>query len=608
MSRLRENARALRALLALSAVVALGTVFTVYVQQEAEKDASFVRRVNMMLWGVSELNNSAQLLATELVHQISDPEHLEETQVAFDVMWSRSRIIRRENFKYVEGFAEAVSAFDVFLIETEPLIYSDLPLTEAQLLALAGELRGMARVLRQNWIKNFGTRQSVDDITLMLSHEPRGHYVQTGIFILVLVLMLYVFAEIWFAGRGQARETELRLEAAHAGEAKARFFANVSHEIRTPLNGLIGTASLLAATKLDEEQREYVTVLQQAGGVLLATINDVLDYSKLDAGEFTIQSVPFNLSTIMDGARGLYRPLAQEKSLGLTVWFDSEVMPRLHGDGRRLQQVVNNLVSNAIKFTEHGGVEVTAVFRPEDTEDAPAGLYVRVSDSGIGISDADNERIFQPFGQASGGLARAHGGTGLGLSISRDLCAAMGGDLTLESEPGVGSTFQAYVPFTETEAVDAACEVQTGENRVDPIGQLRVLVVDDNKTNRFILRKYLAAFDCVPDEAASGLAAVRACAEQSFDVVLMDVQMPEMDGLEATLRIRADRRKAGRVPPFIFGVTANTLPEQVESYLQAGMHTVLPKPVSKTYLRDALTEIAEIQESETSDLAPRATG
>ncbi|RMG15023.1 MAG: response regulator [Planctomycetota bacterium] len=386
--------------------------------------------------------------------------------------------------------------------------------------------------------------------------------------------------------RSEERIREAYERAEAANRAKTQFLANMSHELRTPLNGILGLTRLLQSTDLDAEQRQLVETIGHSGAALLAILNDVLDLSRIEAGKLSTVLGPCDVRQIVREVHEVLHLGAAEKHLALRLAVEAEVPPVLVTDAVRLRQVLLNLVGNAIKFTDRGEVAVEVSWEPYG--DGCGALHVEVRDTGIGIAPEDQERLFEEFSQLDGSATRRHGGTGLGLSICRNLVRLLDGSIGVRSQPGKGSTFWFRLPV---EVASAPLAVRPPEEATDKwFGTLRgrVLVVEDNRVNQLVARKLLERLGCSVDVAPNGREALERTESEDYDLVLMDCQMPELDGRDATRLLRAREREAGRERVPVVAMTASVMPGDTERCLDAGMDAVLPKPLDFRRLRDVL--------------------
>jgi hypothetical protein len=370
------------------------------------------------------------------------------------------------------------------------------------------------------------------------------------------------------------RLREARQESEAASQAKSAFLANMSHEIRTPFQGLLGMLALLRDTPLEPRQQEYLRTAGDAADHLLSILNDILDMSKLEAGTLGLLSEPVRLRALVADVEQVMRPRAMAKGLALRVHVAPELPAAIEIDGTRLKQVLNKLMNNAIQFTDSGSVTLNV-----HLGNASGTLECAVTDTGIGMDEYTLSRLFQRFVQPGG--PRRQGGTGLGLEISRHLARLMGGDLLVQSSPGAGSTFTLVLPLVEAQEPE---EPETDERL--PVAGLRVLVAEDHEINRRYLGALLDRLGHRARIVRNGVDAVQAVAEQRFDLVLMDLHMPVLDGAGATQAIRALPAPAGQMP--IVALTADALPETRQRCLSAGMNDVLTKPVTLQQLAQVM--------------------
>lgn len=381
---------------------------------------------------------------------------------------------------------------------------------------------------------------------------------------------------------------EARDEALKNARIKSVFLANMSHEIRTPLHGIIGTTNLLAETDLDEKQRKYAEMLKTSADLLLEIINDILDFSKIEAGMLNLEIIGFDLRQTIAEVSDVFRVLAQRKNLRLLLEINQDVPQIVSGDSNQLKQVLNNLLSNAVKFTEKGEIKLKISLKEKNKK--AAILLFEVEDTGIGLNNDVREQIFHPFTQADASTTRRFGGTGLGLAICREIVEKMNGEIGVESKLDSGSRFWFTAEFLNEEKTANVQEIlekvriENGESCKD----IKILIVEDNEINREVASAMLKNVGIEAETVENGAKAVEFCAEKDFDLVLMDCQMPEMDGFAAAKAIR-ENQKTGKQPKII-ALTASSSFEERRKCFAAGMDDFLTKPLEKNKLIKTLNK------------------
>jgi signal transduction histidine kinase/CheY-like chemotaxis protein/HPt (histidine-containing phosphotransfer) domain-containing protein len=403
--------------------------------------------------------------------------------------------------------------------------------------------------------------------------------------------------ESWFAAEAERRRRS-ELAARAAGRAKTEFLANVSHELRTPLNAIVGTTDLLLSGEPSPADRARLEIVESSGEALLALIDDLLDFADAESGRLRLDQVDFDLRRVVAQVEATIAPRAAEKGLDFEVAVDPEVPSRWHGDPARVRQVLFNLLHNAVKFTPRGRVELLA-------ERCRDGVRFSVRDTGIGISAKDRERIFDTFVQADSSSARRFGGTGLGLAITHELVELMGGTLGVDSERGRGSTFEVFLPLAAAGDPAEGERIAGGGRPTAAPEAFRVLVVEDDATNRLLATSHLKALGFRTAAVTGGEPALALLAEEAFDVVLMDCAMPGLDGYETTRRLRRGETENGRGRAVVIAVTAHVQPGERERCLAVGMDDYLAKPYRGRELRAVLERWLPVEGSSFPESSPR---
>ncbi|WP_332659253.1 ATP-binding protein [Brevundimonas sp.] len=413
----------------------------------------------------------------------------------------------------------------------------------------------------------------------------------TGAGLVVLVMMTMLREERIRAFQEHQAHLIEELEAARdranaANDAKSSFLGVISHELRTPMNGVLGAAQLLGATPLEPTQREYLSIIRNSGDNLLSLLNDILDMTKIEAGKMTFEVVDVSIDDLHKRVTGPFQAQAEAKGLSFETRFEGDIPSVVRGDPLRVCQVIHNLLSNAVKFTDRG--EVAYVVRGERLAEDRVRFDFAVTDSGSGISPEDLERLFQPFTQVDGSSTRRFGGTGLGLTIARRMANIMGGDISVTSTLGQGSTFTFSV---ESDVVEWARQAEVEASHAEAVdGQsLNVLVVEDHPVNRMILEAWLGSAGHASVSAENGQIAVDMVQDQTFDLIIMDVNMPVMDGLTATRAIRAGEGANRETPVVVLSASARS--EDHAAGLDAGADAYLNKPIDFAALAELMNRV-----------------
>ncbi|MGH6967248.1 MAG: ATP-binding protein [Phenylobacterium sp.] len=440
------------------------------------------------------------------------------------------------------------------------------------------------------------TKKALESGSLITALTPFAVVVMFGMLFWACRAQL---AESWTAlakATSEAREGER--VAREASLAKSNFLATMGHELRTPLNGMLGMAQAMAAGgTLSTEQRDQLKVIRRSGESLSAVLNDLLDLSKIEAGELELEVTEFDLEHLARGVIAIFSHQAEKKGLAFNFSIDDEAKGRYRGDSGRVRQVLYNLFSNAVKFTHEGAVAFTV-------SRAGGAIVFRVDDTGVGIAPESLDRLYDSFFQADASNTRRFAGAGLGLTICHELMTLMGGEIVAESAPGEGSTFTVTLPLARIASVQPMTPTPVHQPVLSPqLGALRVLAAEDNDVNQLVLKTLLSQAGINPTLVADGAMAVEAWEREVWDIILMDIQMPQMDGVQATREIRRREAETGRPRTPILAVTANAMVHQVAAYEAAGMDGVVSKPIELARLFAAMeAALAVAQEDDVTEL------
>ena len=593
-----------------------------------DQQASYGHTIIEHAWSLAELQIETKNLIARLYGYAAGTVAITDVQLAFDILWSRLDALHFAEAVPMEGLVPLKAEYRAFLERSDPVIYAAIPPTPAAARALVPELDALSAQTRRLWSNEFNQNRAQFLGQLGSSVRSASGNFDLLIGLVLLAGLSYLALELGLAERARQRESELLEAANSASELKTSFLANMSHEVRTPLNGVIGASELLLSTPLDADQSELAETIATSASHLLGVVNQVLDLTKIEAGRMDLEIRDVRPEGLAREVIAMFMQAAADKGIVLRAEVADGLPQVVRGDPLRLRQILANLVSNAVKFTERG--EVVLEVRAEVGRVGESWLGFVVRDTGIGIDRKALARVTDPFVQSDVSHSRRFGGTGLGLTISRQLIELMGGAMQMDSQPGQGTTVTIRLPLPVAEPVllHAAKDATSGSDEQAPAGAapdvpngvapapsatsqagatptpvgkksvagpvypMRVLVAEDNATNLMLIRRMIGPSVRDLITAPNGRAAVERWREGGVDLIFMDIQMPEMNGVEATALIRAEEREQGIGPVPIWSLSANAMPHQRVHYVGVGMTGNLSKPFRRAELLEVVARHA----------------